>query len=87
LGGFLGGYLYLKWMERRSPAAQFRARAAPPSSPPRGDGAELERWKRSNRDAMHPLNREEWDRVLAKIDAAGVESLTPDERAFLNRFS
>ena len=85
LGGFLGGYLYLKWMERRSPAARFRAHAAPARS--RGDGADLERWRRINRDAMHPVNREEWDRVMAKIEANGLGSLAPDERAFLDRFS
>lgn len=84
LGGFLGGWLYLKWMERRSPAARFRKQTAPPLR--RGDGADLERWKRINRDAMHPVNREEWDRVLAKIEAAGMGSLSPDERAFLERF-
>jgi hypothetical protein len=36
---------------------------------------------------MHPVNREELDRVFAKIEDNGISSLTPDERAFLDRFS
>jgi hypothetical protein len=33
------------------------------------------------------VNREELDRVLAKLAASGVGALTPEERAFLDRFS
>jgi membrane associated rhomboid family serine protease len=29
LGGFAGGFLYVRWMELRSPAVQFRTAAAP----------------------------------------------------------
>jgi hypothetical protein len=36
---------------------------------------------------MHPVNREELDRVMAKIENDGVDSLSPDEREFLDRFS
>jgi membrane associated rhomboid family serine protease len=32
LGGFLGGYLYLKWIQLRSPARSFRARRHAASS-------------------------------------------------------
>jgi hypothetical protein len=38
-------------------------------------------------DTLHPVNREEYERVMAKVELAGVASLTPDERAFLDRFS
>jgi membrane associated rhomboid family serine protease len=88
LGGFLGGFLYLKFWERRSPAAQFRAKAQPkvkknvPNS-----AADIARWQRIRRDDMHPVNSEELDRILDKIGAGGVSSLTPDEREFLERFS
>ena len=85
LGGFLGGYFYLLWIERRSSAAQFRARAA--NLAPKATPSDLERWKAINREAMHPVNREELERVFAKIDAGGAASLSADERAFLNRFS
>lgn len=84
LGGFAGGFLYLRWMELRSPAVQFRAAAAPP---PRSSTADLDRWRRVNPEALHPVNREEYERVMAKVQLTGAASLTPDERAFLDRFS
>ena len=71
----------------RSPAARFRAQARPAV---RGGGAardDIERWRRIPRDGLHPVNREELDRVLAKLAASGVDALTPDERLFLDRFS
>jgi rhomboid family protein len=85
LGGFVGGFLYLRWIELRSPAVQFRARVAAP--PPRGGAAELERWRRIRPEELHPVNREELERVMAKLELVGAGGLTPDERAFLDRFS
>jgi len=85
LGGFAGGFLYLRWIELRSPAVQFRARTA--AGAPRSSAADLERWKRIQPDGLHPVNREEYERVMAKVATAGAASLTPDERAFLERFS
>lgn len=88
LGGFLGGWLYLLWMERTSAAARFRAKTALAGArPSAGASSDLARWQQINRDAMHPVNREELDRVMAKIAVQGVGSLQPDERAFLDRFS
>ncbi len=84
LGGFVGGFLYLRWLELRSPAVQFRA-AATPASP--GSGADIERWRKVQIETLHPVNREEYERVMAKVELAGAASLTPDERAFLDRFS
>jgi membrane associated rhomboid family serine protease len=84
LGGFVGGFLYLRWMELRSPAVQFRAAAAPVR---KGSTADLDRWRRVQLETLHPVNREEYERVMAKVEMAGVASLTPDERAFLDRFS
>jgi membrane associated rhomboid family serine protease len=86
LGGFLGGYLYLKWRDWRSPARRFKQKAAPPAASAIG-AADVERWRRIPRDEIHPLNREELDRLLDKIGATGIGSLTADERAFLERFS
>ncbi len=85
LGGFVGGFLYFKWMERRSGAARFRKQAAP--TPSRGSGTDVERWSRIPRESLHPVNREELDRVLAKLAAQGPEELSPEERVFLDRFS
>ena len=85
LGGFLGGWLYLRFAEASSAAAAFRARAAPRATPAAPDS--VSRWRSIDRSALHPVNAEELDRVLAKIEASGVGSLTVDERAFLDRFS
>ena len=84
LGGFAGGFLYLRWMELRSPAARFRAAAR---RMPRGREDDLERWRKVRPDTLHPVNREEYERVMAKVEVTGAVSLTPDERAFLDRFS
>jgi membrane associated rhomboid family serine protease len=84
LGGFGGGYLYLRWIELRSPAVQFRAAAA---QVPKSSGADLDRWRKVALDTLHPVNREEYERVMARVELAGAASLTPDERAFLDRFS
>jgi hypothetical protein len=86
LGGFVGGLLYLMWVDRRSPSKHFREKAAPV---PRGSPstADLERWRTISPATMHPLNREELERLLRKITEDGAARLTPDERAFLDRMS
>ena len=83
LGGFAGGWLYLRWAAWSSPAARFQRRAAEPPA----RGGDLERWRRTRREDMHPVNRVEFDRVMAKLEAHGPGSLTSEERAFLNRFA
>lgn len=85
LGGFLGGWLYIRWIETRSGAAAFRRASAPRASTARSEA--LDRWRRIDRGGLHPVNAEELDRVFAKLDAAGPDSLTADERAFLDRLS
>jgi membrane associated rhomboid family serine protease len=87
LGGFLGGYLYLKWMERQAPVRQFRQQMRPPAPRIETGGQAVERWSRIRRDGLHEVNRDELDRILDKISATGVGSLTPAEREFLDRFS
>ena len=83
LGGFAGGLLFLTWRDRNTRAARFKsAMTRPPVRP-----ADLERWSRIDRMGMHEVNRAELDRVMAKLQTGGTESLTPDERAFLDRFS
>jgi membrane associated rhomboid family serine protease len=83
LGGFVGGWLYLRWVGWSSPAARFQRRAAAPAV----RAGDLERWRSVNREAMHPVNRAEFDRVMAKLEAEGPGSLTEEERAFLRRFA
>jgi membrane associated rhomboid family serine protease len=84
LGGAAGGFFYLLLAERNTAAAKFRARARPAPKPVAE--SDVERWKRIDPAAMHPVNREEFDRLMAKIAATGVASLTHDERLFLDRF-
>ncbi len=65
--------------------AHFGRRAEPAAAS--GSSADLERWARIPRDTLHPVNREELDRVLAKLADCGPVGLTAEERAFLDRFS
>lgn len=86
LGGFVGGFLYLKWLEAKSPARQFKQKAV--FQPKRPSGAQdVARWKAIKRDELHEVNRAEVDRILDKISARGIDSLTPGERETLERFS
>ena len=89
LGGFLGGFLYLKWLESRhqAPLREWQAAARPVA--PRKEAAtrSLERWQKIRCDDLHEVNRGELDRILDKIGASGITSLTPGEREFLDRFS
>jgi len=85
LGGFLGAWLYLEYLSRFTGAAAWRKKIAP--VPSRGTVTDLDRWKGIKADALHPVNREEFDRVMAKIEQTGLASLTASEREFLDRFS
>jgi membrane associated rhomboid family serine protease len=83
LGGFLGGYLYLRWIDRR--ARRHRAEQSPRQMAPKS--SDLERWMTINRESLHEVNREEFDRIMQKMKDSGPASLTPQERGFLDRFS
>lgn len=88
LGGFLGGWLFLKWRERNTGAAKFKRKVEQAQVGSVGPGVrEVERWRDISLDGLHPLNREEFERILSKVEERGVRSLTPDERGFMNRFA
>lgn len=87
LGGFLGAWITLRVLEARSPAKQWQKKVAVPTRVVEGANSALERFRRISRDNLHPVNRDELDRVLDKIGATGMSSLTPSEREFLERFS
>lgn len=82
LGGYVGAYLYLKWVERRAPVKQWqkKLKGPPPSTIPLGD------YKRVDLGKVHEANRDEVNRILDKISANGLNSLTAQERTFLQHF-
>ena len=84
LGGYLGAWAYLTVRERYSSARRFQrqVRAVPPAA----DRAVRERLDRLQLDGVHALTRAEVDRILDKISAQGMGSLTPEERLFLSNF-
>ncbi len=84
LGGFVGGFLYLKLFVRTTPAV---SRERIPSAPPAPSQAEMDAWKKIERGKLHEVNRAELDRILDKINNSGMASLTPQERLWLQRFS
>jgi membrane associated rhomboid family serine protease len=86
LGGFVGGFVYLKWRDLHSPQRQFkRMQYANRRRRPGGDQADLNRWRQIRREQIHEVNRDELDRLMAKIEEEGVASLAVEERAFLDR--
>ncbi len=88
LGGAAAGYLYLTGHAWLSPARQWRRQVtAPPSPRVFGDGEQLRRWREIRLDDLHPVNRDEIVRLLKKVDQTGARSLTPEERATLDRFA
>jgi membrane associated rhomboid family serine protease len=81
LGGFVGGWLYLIWLDRRQGARKFRTRTVAQVG-----RDTLANWKRVDPKSVHEVNRDEVNRILDKISAKGLNSLTPQERLFLSNF-
>ena len=81
LGGYIGSFLYLKWIERAAGAYRRRVTAAPPEA-----NQAVSKWRDIDRSRIHEVNREEVDRLLDKINATGIDSLTAQERIFLSNF-
>jgi len=88
LGGFLGAFLYLKYLDHNSPAKKWQKQMRPVV--PVGHGgnhSDVERWTRIRPDDLHPVNRDEVLRLLEKVKQEGASALTPTERDTLNRFT
>ncbi len=81
LGGVAGGWFYLKWLEARAGTKRFRSKATPAVAKDK-----LLNWKRVDPKSVHEVNREEVNRILDKINAKGLASLTSEERLFLSNF-
>ena len=85
LGGFLGGWLYLRMRAARSPAAQFRKKAEGPGV--RMGERELNvKWRNIEPSTMHPVNRAEYERIADKLKDSGWGALSERERGFVERF-
>jgi hypothetical protein len=82
LGGYLGAFLYLRWLQRGR--AEFRKRATGAPKP-----RELKFTAKPNVDLarVHEVNRAEVNRILDKISAHGMSALTNEERLFLSNFA
>ena len=93
LGGLAIGFLFLWVAERRRKARvkPFGVQPTAPSKPFQTSGARtreaLTRWRTIDIAALHALNRDEVEALLARAENKGVEDLTEDERAFLDRMS
>jgi len=92
LGGFVGAFVYLRFIDYRSPLKTYRRKLDSATYGKRGwglsgDSEEIARWEGISRAGLHSMNVEELDRVIAKAKKSGARSLTPDERAFLHRMS
>jgi membrane associated rhomboid family serine protease len=87
LGGFLGAWIYLKVLDRTSGARRFQARAVASTPSLATTSSAVARWSHIQREGLHPVNLEELDRVMAKLQREGVARLTDTEKEFLERFS
>ena len=85
LGGFLGGWLFLRWSEARSPTRQFQRKVESPAAR-MGERQLQERWGRIDPTTLHEVNRVEYERIADKIRTEGWADLTPRERTFIERF-
>ncbi|MFN2564068.1 MAG: rhomboid family intramembrane serine protease [Gemmatimonadaceae bacterium] len=84
LGGYVGGWLYLWWMDRRATAGR-RAWQSKVSAP--AGTVDTRRLATIDLSRVHPVNRDEVNRILDKINATGLHSLTSEERTFLSHFA
>jgi len=92
LGGFVGAFLYMRWIDFRSPRRAYQRKLETATYGKRawglsGDSEEIARWEQIPRAGLHPMNVEELDRVITKSKKEGVRRLTSDERAFLHRMA
>jgi membrane associated rhomboid family serine protease len=81
LGGYAGAFLYLKWLDRKRGEFKRRVEAAPREVVER-----TLKWQAIDRQGVHEVNRDEVNRILDKINAQGIGSLTSQERIFLSNF-
>jgi hypothetical protein len=76
---------------RREKRANRQRRVEAPNSEHKSpyviDMEARERWESLDLGRLHEVNREEIEKLLAKVRATGVKSLSATERAFLDRMA
>ena len=91
LGGAAAAFAFVRWWNWKQGAArrdfQKKMRGDPSPSGFVGDRIAVARWKGISVEKLHELNREEVERLLAKVTDAGPASLSASEREFLNRMA
>ncbi len=74
---------------RRAKKAQRQRRVEAPNSQYKSQYVEdleaKQRWESLDLSLLHEVNREEFEKTLAKVRATSVRALHPQERAFLDR--
>lgn len=81
LGGYLGGWLFVRWTDPARRVKRFRESTIAKPAPDK-----LANWQKVDTTRVHEVNRDELNRILDKISAQGLASLTPQERLFLSNF-
>lgn len=89
LGGYAAAFLYLHWIEQRSDRKRFQKRVDDATFGKRTVATAIAApdFDAIKREGLHELTLEELDRLRAKVNADGIGSLTPDEKAFLHRMT
>ncbi len=89
LGGLAVGAGYLRWRDWHTGKGRrdFQRKV---NQTPSMEGSERDarrRWASINLSAMHDLNRNEVEELLARVDREGIGAISIDERQFLDRMS
>jgi protein involved in polysaccharide export with SLBB domain len=79
------------WVARRRRRVAERRKIEAPNSHYSSTGVrnqeDRERWGSIDLDRLHPLNQEEVERLLRRIDADGVQTLSARDRLFLDNMT
>jgi membrane associated rhomboid family serine protease len=81
LGGFVGAWLYLMYLDRAAGTRKFKTKTVSKAA-----DTTLANWRKVDPQRVHEVNRDELNRILDKINRSGLTSLTPQERLFLSNF-
>ena len=84
LGGYAGAIVFLWALDRWSPANRWRKRVR--ALKPEAERALKQNLHKVNLEGVHAISREEVNRILDKINASGIGSLTAQEKLFLSNF-